>query len=201
MGAKHGVERNRKTWKEDREAEAAELGYSRQPYCVIVGGGQGGIARGARSRQLNVPTIIVEKNERPGDSWRKRYKSLYLHDPVWYDHLPYLPFPRNWPVFSPKDKIGDWLEMYTKVMELNYWGSSECKKASYDEIGTAALPPGRRPRRNKQCAMEPAPCRQLRNEPSGDRPGGLLYAVRAASKAALAIPRITSLGKFERSRH
>jgi putative flavoprotein involved in K+ transport len=133
MGAKHGAERNRKTWKEEREAEAAELGYSRQPYCVIVGGGQGGIALGARLRQLNVPTIIVEKNERPGDSWRKRYKSLCLHDPVWYDHLPYLPFPRNWPVFSPKDKIGDWLEMYTKVMELNYWGSTECRKASYDE--------------------------------------------------------------------
>src|SRR3977135_2699682 len=74
-----------------------------------------------------------KKNERPGDSWRKRYKSLCLHDPVWYDHLPYLPFPRHWPVFSPKDKIGDWLEMYTKVMELNYWGSTECKKASYDE--------------------------------------------------------------------
>ena len=130
MGAKHGAERNRTTWKEDREAEAQELGYSRQPYCVIVGGGQGGIALGARLRQLNVPTIIIEKNERPGDSWRKRYKSLCLHDPVWYDHLPYLSFPRNWPVFSPKDKIGDWLEMYTKVMELNYWGSTECKKAS-----------------------------------------------------------------------
>jgi putative flavoprotein involved in K+ transport len=100
---------------------------------VIVGGGQGGIALGARLRQLNVPTIIVEKNQKPGDSWRKRYKSLCLHDPVWYDHLPYLPFPRNWPIFSPKDKIGDWLEMYTKVMELNYWGSTECKKASYDE--------------------------------------------------------------------
>ena len=80
-----------------------------------------------------MPTIIVEKNERPGDSWRKRYKSLCLHDPVWYDHMPYLPFPKNWPVFSPKDKIGDWLEMYTKVMELNYWGSTECKSASYDE--------------------------------------------------------------------
>jgi putative flavoprotein involved in K+ transport len=132
MGAKHGAERHRKTWKEERDAEASELGISRQPYCVIVGGGQGGIALGARLRQLNVPTIIVEKNEKPGDSWRKRYKSLCLHDPVWYDHLPYLPFPRNWPVFSPKDKIGDWLEMYTKVMELNYWGSTECKKASYD---------------------------------------------------------------------
>ena len=92
----------------------AELGVTTQPYVVIVGGGQGGIALGARLRRLNVPTLIVEKNERPGDSWRKRYKSLCLHDPVWYDHLPYLPFPDHWPVFSPKDKIGDWLEMYTR---------------------------------------------------------------------------------------
>lgn len=46
MGAKHGSDRNRKSWTEEREAEAAELGHSRQPYCVIVGGGQGGIARG-----------------------------------------------------------------------------------------------------------------------------------------------------------
>ena len=81
-----------------------------------------------------MPTIIVEKNARPGDSWRKRYKSLCLHDPVWYDHLPYLPFPDHWPVFSPKDKIGDWLEMYTTVMELNYWGSHRVHAArSYDE--------------------------------------------------------------------
>ncbi|WP_442583171.1 NAD(P)-binding domain-containing protein [Mesorhizobium sp. ASY16-5R] len=133
MGAKHGAARNRPTWKEEREKESAELGFSKQPYCLIIGGGQGGIALGARLRQLGVPTIIVEKNERPGDSWRKRYKSLCLHDPVWYDHLPYIDFPKNWPVFSPKDKIGDWLEMYTKVMELNYWGSTEAKSASYDD--------------------------------------------------------------------
>ena len=105
----------------------------RQPYMLIIGGGQGGIALGARLRQLGVPTIIVEKNERAGDSWRKRYKSLCLHDPVWYDHLPYIDFPKNWPVFSPKDKIGDWLEMYAKVMELNYWSSTEAKSATYDD--------------------------------------------------------------------
>lgn len=133
MGAQHGSEPGRKSWKEKREAEASELGYTLQPYCVIIGGGQGGIALGARLRQLGVPTIIVEKNERAGDSWRKRYKSLCLHDPVWYDHLPYIPFPDNWPVFAPKDKIGDWLEMYTKVMELNYWSSTVCKSAQFDE--------------------------------------------------------------------
>ncbi|MEO0504366.1 MAG: NAD(P)/FAD-dependent oxidoreductase, partial [Pseudomonadota bacterium] len=132
LGAKHGAGKHRLTWAEEREKEQAELGYATQPYTVIIGGGQGGIALGARLRQLGVPTIIVEKNERPGDSWRKRYKSLCLHDPVWYDHLPYLPFPANWPVFSPKDKIGDWLEMYTKVMELNYWTRSTVEHAAYD---------------------------------------------------------------------
>lgn len=133
MGVEHGVFKDRKNWLERKQQEEAELGYSKQPYCVIIGGGQGGIALGARLRRLGVPTIIVEKNERAGDSWRKRYKSLCLHDPVWYDHLPYLPFPDHWPVFAPKDKIGDWLEMYTKVMELNYWSSTLCKSACYDD--------------------------------------------------------------------
>ncbi|GLQ36453.1 monooxygenase [Rhizobium albus] len=133
LGAKHGQDVGTKNWIEEREEELRTLGYEKQPYVVIIGGGQGGIALGARLRQLGVPTIIIEKNERAGDSWRKRYKSLCLHDPVWYDHLPYLDFPKNWPVFSPKDKIGDWLEMYTKVMELNYWTSTTAKSAKYDE--------------------------------------------------------------------
>ena len=131
-GAEHGARPGRKSWLEQREDEAATLGHTEQPYVVIIGGGQGGIVLGARLRRLGVPAIIVEKNARPGDSWRKRYKSLCLHDPVWYDHLPYLPFPDHWPVFAPKDKIGDWLEMYTKVMELNYWGSTTAKKARFD---------------------------------------------------------------------
>lgn len=132
LGAKHGAGKHRTTWAEERAQEEAELGYTTQPYCLIIGGGQGGIALGARLRQLGVPTIIVERNARPGDSWRNRYKSLCLHDPVWYDHLPYIKFPENWPVFSPKDKIGDWLEMYTKVMELNYWTRTTAKSAEFD---------------------------------------------------------------------
>ena len=36
-------------------------------------------------------------------------------------------------MFSPKDKIGDWLEMYTRVMELPYWTQTECRSARYDD--------------------------------------------------------------------
>ncbi|MBL8575715.1 MAG: NAD(P)/FAD-dependent oxidoreductase [Mesorhizobium sp.] len=133
MGVRHGADRTRKTWTERRAEEEAGLANGTDPYCLIIGGGQGGIMLGARLRQLGVPTVIVEKNAKAGDSWRNRYRSLVLHDPVWYDHLPYLPFPANWPVFTPKDKMGDWLEMYVKVMELTYWGGTECVAAKFDE--------------------------------------------------------------------
>jgi len=132
-GAEHGVHPGRQTWLEARQQEEATLGYTEQPEVVIIGGGQGGIGLGARLRRLGVPTIIIEKNVRAGDSWRNRYKSLCLHDPVWYDHMPYLPFPDDWPVFCPKDKVGDWLESYTKLMELNYWSSTVAEKARWDE--------------------------------------------------------------------
>lgn len=132
QGVEHRARKDRVTWLEEQAHERDALGTSQQPYCVIIGGGQGGIMLGARLRKLGVPTIIVERNKRAGDSWRNRYRSLVLHDPVWYDHLPYLPFPDDWPVFTPKDKMGDWLEMYARVMELNYWTSAECTGARFD---------------------------------------------------------------------
>lgn len=132
LGVRHGTERGRRSWGESRAEEQAALGRTVQPYAVVIGGGQGGMALGARLKQLGVPAVILERNARAGDSWRNRYRSLVLHDPVWYDHLPYLPFPAHWPVFTPKDKMGDWLEMYARVMELDYWTSSTCTRAAFD---------------------------------------------------------------------
>ncbi|WP_460004498.1 flavin-containing monooxygenase [Microbacterium xylanilyticum] len=133
MGAEHGARRDRVTWLERRQAEEASLGGDTQPYVLVIGGGQGGIALGARLRQLGVPALVVDKHPRPGDQWRGRYKSLCLHDPVWYDHLPYIKFPENWPVFAPKDKVGDWLEAYVKTMEVPYWSKTVATRAAFDE--------------------------------------------------------------------
>lgn len=132
-GVEQGVHPARLSWAERRRLEESELGVERQPYVVIIGGGQGGLALAARLKRLQVPALVIEKNERAGDSWRKRYRSLVLHDPVWYDHLPYLPYPDHWPIFTPKDKMGDWLEMYARVMELDLWTSTKCLQAAYDE--------------------------------------------------------------------
>ncbi|WP_439574406.1 NAD(P)/FAD-dependent oxidoreductase [Phreatobacter sp.] len=132
LGTVHGAIRNRRTWA-DQRAEDARLGLDRQPYVLIVGGGQGGLGLAARLKQIGVPALVVDRHPRAGDAWRNRYRSLCLHDPVWFDHMPYLPFPDHWPVFTPKDKMGDWLEAYAAIMELDLWTGTACRSAAYDE--------------------------------------------------------------------
>lgn len=82
---------------------------------------------------LNVRALIVDSNANVGDNWRQRYHQLVLHDPVWYDHLPYMPFPDWWPVFTPKDKLGDFFESYAKLLELNVWMRSTVDGGAWDE--------------------------------------------------------------------
>lgn len=132
MGVIHRADRNRTTWAEARAERQARIGHQDQPHTLIIGGGQGGIALAARLKSLGVPALVVERNARAGDSWRNRYRSLVLHDPVWYDHLPYLPFPPNWPVFTPKDRMGDWLESYARIFDLDIWQSTSADRATWD---------------------------------------------------------------------
>ena len=113
-----------------------ETSFAKQsdaPFVLVVGGGQGGLALGAQLQDLGVPYLIIDKYPRVGDQWRSRYESLVLHDPVWYDHMPFKPFPDDWPVFTPKDQMGDWLEDYAQELGLNVWTNTELKDARFDE--------------------------------------------------------------------
>ncbi|KAG5301047.1 flavin-containing monooxygenase [Histoplasma ohiense] len=104
-----------------------------EPTVLVIGAGQAGLMIGARLGKLGIPTLIIERNSRVGDNWRKRYRTLVTHDPVQYSQMPYLPFPSGWPLYTPKDKLADWLEKYARVMELNVWTNTEIEKSEYDE--------------------------------------------------------------------
>ena len=118
-------------WLDLRKASA---GYAEHdPTVLVIGGGQSGLSIAARLKQLNVDTLIVDREKRIGDNWRKRYHALTLHNQVQVNHLPYMLFPPNWPTYIPKDKLANWFEAYVEAMELNFWTETEFEGGSYDE--------------------------------------------------------------------
>jgi len=110
-----------------------KLYKDRDPEVIIVGCGQAGLSIASRLKQQNIDTLVIDKHERVGDNWRKRYHSLKLHNQVHVNHLPYMPFPPTWPTYLPKDKLAGWFEYYAESMELNVWTSTTFLDAQYDE--------------------------------------------------------------------
>ncbi|SDO60686.1 NAD(P)/FAD-dependent oxidoreductase [Afipia sp. GAS231] len=118
-------------WLDLRKASNAYA--DRDPTVLVIGGGQSGLSIAARLKQLNVDTLIVDREKRIGDNWRKRYHALTLHNQVQVNHLPYMLFPPNWPTYIPKDKLANWFESYVETMELNFWTETEFEGGDYDE--------------------------------------------------------------------
>ena len=118
-------------WLDLRKESAAY--EDRDPAVLVVGGGQAGLSIAARLTQLGIDTLIVDRLPRIGDNWRTRYHALTLHNQVQVNHLPYMPFPPNWPTYIPKDKLAGWFEAYVESLELNYWTGTELEGGRYDE--------------------------------------------------------------------
>jgi NAD(P)-binding Rossmann-like domain len=110
-------------WLDLRKAAAEYI--DRDPVVLVVGGGQAGLSIAACLMQLQVDTLIVDRERHIGDNWRNRYHALVLHNQVHVNHLPYMRFPPNWPAYIPKDKLAAWFEAYVESMELNYWTATE----------------------------------------------------------------------------
>ncbi|KAL4925273.1 uncharacterized protein BDV17DRAFT_300433 [Aspergillus undulatus] len=129
-GVEHGGRPDRKNWQDRRNTEA---GFNEKgPAVLIIGAGQGGLTAAARLKMLNVDTLVIDQNDRIGDNWRQRYHQLVLHDPVWYDHMPYISFPAHWPVFTPKDKLAEFFEAYAILLELNVWTKTALQTPTWD---------------------------------------------------------------------
>lgn len=117
-------------WQDHRDRARAYA--DREPAVVVIGAGQAGLAIAARLNALGVDTLLIEKNRRVGDNWRSRYHSLTLHNEVYVNHLPYMPFPPTWPVYIPKDMLANWFEFYVEAMELNCWTDTALVGGDHD---------------------------------------------------------------------
>jgi cation diffusion facilitator CzcD-associated flavoprotein CzcO len=119
------------TWRQHHDYERQYV--DREPEALVIGAGQSGLIAAAYLNDLGVDTLIIDKNERVGDNWRKRYDSLTLHNPTEMNNFPVLPFPNHIPEYMSKDHIADWLEIYARYLDLNVWLATGFEGASYDE--------------------------------------------------------------------
>jgi len=85
---------------------------------IVIGGGQAGLSVGYHLARRGLPFVILEANERIGDSWRKRWDSLRLFSPAQFDGLAGMPFPAPAHSFPTKNEMADYLESYAAKFKL-----------------------------------------------------------------------------------
>ena len=99
---------------------------------VIIGGGQAGLATGYQLATRRLPFVILDGNDRIGDSWRKRWDSLRLFTPARYDSLPGMSFPGPSHSYPTKDETADYLEAYAANLELPVRTGNRIERLSRD---------------------------------------------------------------------
>jgi putative flavoprotein involved in K+ transport len=85
---------------------------------IIIGGGQAGLATGYHLAERDRSFVILEANERIGDSWRRHYDSLRLYSPARFNALPGWAGALDPWTYPTKDEMADYLEAYAKRFEL-----------------------------------------------------------------------------------
>lgn len=85
---------------------------------VVIGAGQAGLTVGYYLTQYGIPFVILDANERIGDSWRKRWDSLRLFTPAIFNGLAGMPFPAPSYYFPTRDEMADYLASYAARFDL-----------------------------------------------------------------------------------
>ncbi len=85
---------------------------------IVIGAGQAGLSVGYHLARRGASFLILDANDRVGDSWRKRWDSLRLFTPAPFDGLAGMPFPAARHVFPTKDQMADYLEAYATRFKL-----------------------------------------------------------------------------------
>lgn len=85
---------------------------------IVIGAGQAGLSTGYSLSKTGLSFVILDANERIGDSWRNRWDSLHLFTPAKFNGLPGLRFPSSPNYFPSKDEMGDYLENYAEHFNL-----------------------------------------------------------------------------------
>jgi cation diffusion facilitator CzcD-associated flavoprotein CzcO len=79
---------------------------------VVVGAGPAGLASAAELGRRGIPTLVLERANAVGSSWRGRYDRLRLNSSRPFSALPGERYPRGTGMFPSRDEMVGYLEGY-----------------------------------------------------------------------------------------
>lgn len=86
---------------------------------LIIGAGPAGLAMAGRLRKAGMPFEILEQSQQVGNAWHNHYDRLHLHTVKQWSHLPHLPFPEDYPLYVPRQKLTEYFANYAKHFDIN----------------------------------------------------------------------------------
>ena len=84
-----------------------------------MGGGAAGLSTAAALERRGLAPIVLDKDERIGGTWARRYERLSLHTIRRFSGLAHRPLPRHYPKYVPKDLYAEYLEDYADSFGLD----------------------------------------------------------------------------------
>ena len=112
--------------------------HSDEVEVLVAGAGQAGLSVARELRKLDVACIVHERQNRIGDSWRKRFDSLQLFTPRELSSLPGLAHAGDPKDFPAKNEMGDYLERYAEQFSLPVITNSGITRLSHTSSGFMA---------------------------------------------------------------
>ncbi|HYC51876.1 MAG TPA: NAD(P)/FAD-dependent oxidoreductase [Gemmatimonadaceae bacterium] len=86
---------------------------------VIVGAGATGLGVGAALRRRGVRALLLDRDDRVGGTWAKRYERLHLHTVRRFSGLPFQPVPPTEPRYVPTHAYAAYLSTYAHTQQLD----------------------------------------------------------------------------------
>ncbi|KAI3958724.1 hypothetical protein MKX01_023400 [Papaver californicum] len=100
---------------------------------VIVGAGTSGLATSACLNLLNIPNIILERENVYASLWKERsYDRLKLHLAKQFCHLPHMPYPPNAPTFVPRQEFIRYIDDYVSTFNIKPKYHRSVESAKYE---------------------------------------------------------------------